>query len=149
MREVASGCIISSQLRLAQLYTAAIPQSLISLLSPTGGESELGQGLWTSSSLWSGTLADPGCRATGCSIYCSSLLQGLSWDLIPLPCSKSDNNEKVCDSQLKHCILLKLNKYLSALLNWGQGWITESWAVFPSPASSPSSLRLIMEFSGA
>ena len=54
MRKVASGCIISFQLWLAQLYTAAILQSLISLLSPTGGGNELGHGLWTSSSLWSG-----------------------------------------------------------------------------------------------
>ena len=78
MRKVASGCIISFQLWLAQLYTAAILQLLISLLSPTGGGNELGHGLWTSSCLWSGTLTDPGCRASGCWIYCSCLLQGLS-----------------------------------------------------------------------
>lgn len=78
MRKVASGCIISCQLWLAQLYAAAILQSLISPLSPTGGGNELGHHLWTSSSFWLVTLTDPGRRASGCWIYCSRLLQGFS-----------------------------------------------------------------------
>lgn len=78
MRKVVNGCIISCQLWLAQLYVAAILQSLISPLSPTGGGNELGHHLWTSSSLWMVTLTNSGHRASGCWIYCSRSLQGFS-----------------------------------------------------------------------